>query len=351
MSPRPALSAAALLLCGCDMDSDFHRRTQTDVFYQEARAEVDILFVVDSSESMQEEQLRLATRFDDFIVYMDQVETLMDFHIGVITTDIDADNPDRARLLGYPPVLTRDVVGYVDLFKERVQVGVDGSGMEQGLEASYLALSEPLVSDVNQGFLRPGAELVLIYVSDENDCSDRGGLPGEDYCYLDAYQDDLVPVSEYVDGFREIKGDRELVVSFAIVGPLDTSSCENTLPGKRYHDMANRLGGATGSICSEDFAGIMDNLGLSVSGIRSAFPLSYAAVEDSIEVWICWDEPCEEGTGYAVAPSEKDGWTYDHDTTYLTFHGPAVPERGTVIYVSYGVAGEAADHTGDAEVP
>jgi len=348
--PGPALTliACASAGVGCDMDSQFHREVQRDVFLQAPQAEVDILFVVDSSESMQEEQQRLAARFDDFIVYLDEVETLMDFHVGVITTDLDPANPDAGRLLGYPPVLTRDVVGYVDLFKERVLVGIGGSGMEQGLEASFVALSEPLVSDANAGFLRAEAQLVLIYVSDEDDCSDRGALPSEDYCYLEAYRDDLVPAFEYVHAFRDMKGDPEQVVSFAIVGPPDTTACEDTLPGLRYLDMARMLGGAAGSICTEDFAGIMTDLGLSVSGVRSSFPLTYAAVEETLDVWICWDDPCEEGTGFSVPPSETDGWTYDGTTTYLTFHGAAVPDRGTVIHVTYEVAGSAADHPEDS---
>jgi hypothetical protein len=354
--PMRALPLTTILvvsgaLTSCSMDSGFSRRTYIDLFRQETRDEVDILWIVDNSESMEAEQERLARRFDTFIEYMDEVETLMDFHLGVITTDMSAENPDRARLLGDPPVLTRLTPDYVDKFKERVQVGIEGSGMEQGLEASLVALSEPMVSDANYGFMRSGAMLVLIYVSDENDCSDRGALPSEDYCYLDAYQDDLVAVSDYVSDFRSIKSDPELVLSFSIVGPVDTTHCDDTLPGFRYHDMANLTGGSVGSICSEDFAGIMDDLGLSVSGIRSAFPLTYRPVENTIEVWVCPDEPCDGTTGRDIARGEADGWSYDDSTAYLTFNGASVPERGAVISVKYEVAGNVdRTDTGDSQL-
>lgn len=342
---------ATALLGGCSIDTEFQRRTYNDLFFQEARDEVDILFVVDNSESMEAEQERLARRFDTFIEYMDEVETLMDFHLGVITTDLSDGNPDRGRLLGTPNVLTRDTLDYVDKFKERVVVGIDGWGMEKGLEASLVALSEPMVSDANNGFMRDGAMLVLIYVSDENDCSDRGALPSEDYCYLPAYQDDLVSVAEYVSSFRSIKGDTELVMAFSIVGPMDTTYCEDTLPGTRYHDMADLTGGSIGSICSEDFAGIMDNLGLSVGGIRSAFPLTYRPVERTLEVSICDDEPCDGSNGVEVARGEADGWSYDDNTSYLTFNGASVPERGTVISVKYEVAGSVdRSDTGDSSL-
>ena len=346
-----SLLGAPILLGSCSIDTGFTRRTYTDLFFQEARDEVDILFVVDNSESMEAEQERLARRFDVFIEYMDEVETLMDFHLGVVTTDLSDDNPDRGKLLGTPYVLTRDTLDYVDKFKERVQVGIDGWGMEKGLEASLVALSEPMVSDANDGFMRDDAMLVLIYVSDENDCSDRGALPSEDYCYLPAYQDDLVAVSEYVSSFREIKNDPELVLAFSIVGPQDTTYCEDTLPGTRYHDMAESTGGTVGSICSEDFGSIMDDLGLSVTGIRSAFPLTYRPVERTLEVFICSDDPCDGSNGYEVSRGEADGWSYDDSTAYLTFNGASVPERGTVVAVNYEVAGSVnRSDTGDTSL-
>lgn len=349
VAKTPFLLGSAVLLASCSIDTGFTRRTYTDLFHQEARDEVDILWVVDNSESMEAEQERLARRFDTFIEYMDEVETLMDFHLGVITTDLSEDNPNRGRLLGTPPVLTRETLDYVDKFKDRVQVGIDGWGMEKGLEASYIALSEPMVSDANAGFMRQGAMLVLIYVSDENDCSDRGALPSEDYCYLPAYQDDLIPVDDYISAFRAIKADPELVLAFSIVGPMDTTHCEDTLPGTRYHDMADMTGGAIGSICSEDFTGIMDDLGLSVSGIRDSFPLTYRPVERTLEVWVCDDDPCDGTTGQAVSRGEADGWSYDSATAYLTFNGASVPQRGAVIAVKYEVAGSVdRGDTGDS---
>ena len=39
------------------------------------------------------------------------------------------------------------------IFEEMVVVGTSGSGIEMGLEAAYRALSEPLISNENSGFL------------------------------------------------------------------------------------------------------------------------------------------------------------------------------------------------------
>ena len=56
-------------------------------------------------------------------------------------------------------------------------LGTDGDTYEKGLEAVERALTPPLVDrPPNKGFLREDAYLVIIFLSDENDCSDRGEL-------------------------------------------------------------------------------------------------------------------------------------------------------------------------------
>ena len=61
-------------------------------------------------------------------------------------------------------------------FEEMVVVGTSGSGIEMGLEAAKVALSEPLLSTDNQGFLRE-ANLSLIFISDEDDFSPIRHIP------------------------------------------------------------------------------------------------------------------------------------------------------------------------------
>ena len=57
-------------------------------------------------------------------------------------------------------------------FKANVRVGVDGALKEQPFEAARLALSDRIADGANAGFLRDGARLALVFVSDEDDCSD-----------------------------------------------------------------------------------------------------------------------------------------------------------------------------------
>ncbi len=61
-------------------------------------------------------------------------------------------------------------------FRCMALLGTDGDTYEKGLEAAERALTPPLAAEggPNDGFLRPGAFLVVVFLSDENDCSDRG---------------------------------------------------------------------------------------------------------------------------------------------------------------------------------
>lgn len=63
----------------------------------------------------------------------------------------------------------------VQQFADTVRsLGVNGSTFEAGLEAMHLALDElsaPHSSGHNRGFPRPGADLAVIFLTDEDDCS------------------------------------------------------------------------------------------------------------------------------------------------------------------------------------
>ena len=80
----------------------------TDVFAQVLISPVDILWVIDNSGSMAEEQDILNRGFQEFADQLEQSgsEARTDFNMGVITTSFDYSDPDRGRLIGDPPFLT-----------------------------------------------------------------------------------------------------------------------------------------------------------------------------------------------------------------------------------------------------
>lgn len=164
--------------------------------------DIDILFVIDNSGSMAEEQVSLAQNFPRFINVLEGIEGgLPNVHIGVISTDLGAGpfniagctgNGDNGTLQstargGTDPQLQdafikdledgnggriRNYSGdLASAFSSIAQLGTDGCGFEQQLEAMRRALNGS--NATNAGFLRPEAYLAVIFVTDEDDCSTR----------------------------------------------------------------------------------------------------------------------------------------------------------------------------------
>ncbi len=69
---------------------------QCDSYEQLTLRKVDILWVVDTSPSMAQEQTKLAQNFASFITYLTSAQPPIDFHLGVITTDTETSTADRA---------------------------------------------------------------------------------------------------------------------------------------------------------------------------------------------------------------------------------------------------------------
>jgi hypothetical protein len=153
---------------------------------------VDILFVVDNSNSMAEEQANLIRNFPEFIEVLNTIEGgLPDVHIGVISTDVGAGNfnDSQCPLNGDDGQLQvrqacrslitdganyikaggddANVANLTQAFSCLAELGTGGCGFEQPLESMRRAL-EP---NANGDFIRQDAFLAVILLTDEDDCS------------------------------------------------------------------------------------------------------------------------------------------------------------------------------------
>ncbi len=306
-------------------------RRQTDIFEQTSGRQVDVLFVVDNSGSMSEEQDNLRDNFGDFITGAQQFQN--DYQLGIVTTDMD--NPNQSgRLLGDPPILRR-APGVENTFRDRIRVGTNGAGEEHGLEAAQAALSDPLAFDTgvacagdgdcvepdrcvegfcggpNRGFVREGGALEVVFVSDEDDFS-----PGA--------------LNFYVDFLKNIKGFRNesLFHAHAIVGALDgrARQCESgngaASAGSRYVEVADRTNGQVFSICDADFGRPLQEIGNQAFGLPVQFFLSRPALGATITVTV-------------DGQPTPDGWDYDEASNSVVFDEATVPQAGQTIQVDY----------------
>jgi len=282
---------------------------QTDNFSQLADNKIDVLWVVDDSGSMSEEQTALTQNFASFIQIADMAN--VDYQVGIVTTDTDSANRSGKLVgSGANKIVRRNTAPSPgQVFTQNGNVGTNGSGEEKGLSAAKLALEPPIRDVENAGFLRADARLAVVIVSDEEDYS-------------------AGTVGLYVDFFRNIKGFRnpQLVSLNAIVGDPG-SGCATAEAGDRYADAANQLNGQIESICTANWAPMLSRLGLGVFTLRTAWTLSRNADPASIAVTV---------NGMNVPRNATNGWTYDAASNSIEFHGTAVPQPAQPIVVQYG---------------
>jgi hypothetical protein len=278
----------------------------SDLHYQDPDP-IDVLWVIDNSGSMWEEQERI---IQDIQLYLERFFVYdLDFHMGVVTTNAD-DASVAGHLQGDPTYVTSDMGDAEARIEESIEVGTDFTGKEQGLLAAKLALSEPLLSGANAGFFRPEARLGLVFVSDEPDYS-------------------LYDAQHYIDFFVGLKGgDASKILPAGVVGDRGVG-CETTcdgedqtaLGGDKYLDVVEAFGGSSVSVCSCDLGAFLDTIGLETTDYARRFPLSQVPQEDAqLEVYLD-GEPVTEA------------WVYDPFTNAVLFDMP--PAAGSWIEVKY----------------
>jgi len=264
MFVRATSCAGLLLLSTACVDYKFEQKCPEGITESEITvpavepSPADILFVVDNSGSMADEQQNLADNFNFFI---NQIAGSGDYQIAIVTTDLMS---SEGELTGFVDVQHDTASAYRELlsidddacvpagiehgcfrgpdpanrvirvskddppeekdrqiatFVSNVSVGSCGTGTEQGLLAMLAALEKTGPGECNEGFLRDDANLVVVFVSDEEDA-------------------DNTQISQHVQDLARIK-DLDKVRVAAIVGAVDGDASACSI----------NEGGACGTLC------------------------------------------------------------------------------------------------------
>ena len=316
---------------------------------QKAAGKVDILWVVDSSNSMSEEQEYLADNFNAMITQLNNAGH--DFQTAITTTDVCQNQmPDdltqrvcpadyggtsethlRGAFVGTTghKVLHRGDSDLVSRFNSYAHVGTNGSGFEHGLYAARLAVEKSL-NGQNEALVRSDAFLAVIVVSDEED--DGIGLSQTDaytgYNFWDMgltrfrYTDD-----DMISYLASVKGAGHFSVS-AITGTrnADGSMCSSphsqpAEEGTQYIKAAQKSGGILQSICETNWNASLANIGLDLDSQITQIALPSHPDVPTIHV--------------TVNGESTSTWSYNAGNNAVKFDSGHVPPEGAKIQVTY----------------
>jgi hypothetical protein len=250
---------------------------------------MDLLFVVDDSGSMVEEQENLAANFPAFVSVLDGYATSdgspLDYRVAVTTSGRDVDYTiDEPPFPGFPidppPVafsesgdngafrqtcgmsrrwLERGDADVSTTFSCAAEVGTGGPSIEMPLHVVELALTSRMSDGTNTGFLRDDALLGIVILTDEDDCSrpDNDFTVDSDVC--DPPWPEQPSVGYFIDFLDGVKGGRDRWAAAVVAGP-GPGSCESDFGAALEARRLAAFTGETGpnavfsSICDGDLS-------------------------------------------------------------------------------------------------
>jgi hypothetical protein len=253
---------------------------------------MDIVFVVDNSGSMVEEQSALAASFPQFITVLDNYMTasgdLLDYRIAVTTTGATA-SPTFV-IPGFPAIpmpqsgddgafrtgcgmtgkwLERSDPDVTGKFQCLADVGTGGPSVEMQLYATKLALTRTDQAD----FARDDALLAFVILSDEDDCSveDNVDFTIQDDTCMPA-PPEMASVDSYIDFFDTLTGDRGRWAAAVIAGD---STCPDAFrDGIRLREFVDKAGDNVvhSKICVSDLSAALGSAIETFEAACDSFP-------------------------------------------------------------------------------
>lgn len=238
-------------------------------------SKMDLLFVIDNSGSMGEEQTNLIANFPGFIAVLDQ--SGLDYRVAVTTTARNY-SYNMVTPIGNLPQSTSGESGamikpascnmtkrWIDkgdndvagTFSCLANVGTGGSSDEMPLGAVRDAFEDRMQDGTNMGFHRPDALLGIVILTDENDCSYEQSVNlqfTESLC-----ENQMEPVANYKAFLDQYAGGPSRWAAAMVAGPgpgVCSSTFGNADEATRLKDFKTAVGtnAVMSSICDGNLA-------------------------------------------------------------------------------------------------
>lgn len=240
-----------------------------------ANTKLDILLVLDDSNSMLPDNQKLAAKMSAFVGNLSN--SSIDWQMCVTTTSTRSVNGTAywgasVQWSNYTPatgipswVLKAGTSNLSTIFNNTINdigAGWAGTDDERGIKAAkWHAYNGDLNYSSNSGCYRSDAALAVIIISDEDERSVGGNESQVVYAgELKELENDDLPTT-YVNYIKEIFGaNKRFTVNSIIVKPND-SACKTEQDasgakshyGLKYAELTNLTGGGLGSICATDY--------------------------------------------------------------------------------------------------
>jgi hypothetical protein len=300
---------------------------QIDTFLQEPTPKVDVLFVVDDSGSMADDQVLLKQELPNLVA--EAASWGQDYHMAVTTTDPLLVS---GRFKGVPSWVN-DTVD-TSVFADNLLVGTGGHWEEMGLNGAWMAFSgnnvastsitcinapnacpsglwcqEGFCSGPNVGFLREDADLVILLISDEEDSSPE-------------------TTDWYIEHFASLK-DPQTGYGVKVHALVHDDQCLGAgygTKGTRYIEVVKQFDGYVGSLCTSNFTAEFDAIAEKTFGLKDQFYPSLPPDPATIVIRVD-GAPC------------TTGWEWNSETKAIVFDidGACFPNYGEQVEIEYDV--------------
>lgn len=311
---------------------DWEKAPETATFVGTGVApEVNIMFAMDNSGSMTEEQWAVVQKAVDFF---DRLNTLgLTFSIATVTSDDSSingnakvkDTGDNCKTnLGIENTYTR--TGFTSdrtEFEKNVCTGIDGSGSESGLYFAEQAFKTG-GSALNAGYPHAGAATSVIVVTDENDMYETKNGSALDL-NSNAFVDNditvygIIPLDNNGQATSQAKTDCASVTLDQAGGSWSVIS-----------DLATKTGGGVSSICGSKFGEFLLEVADQEAAKASPFKLAHTPISTTLKITV------DGKTIYRDLNPEagQTGYKYNSATNSVAFTG-VLPGSGSSILVEY----------------
>ncbi|MFH2008666.1 MAG: hypothetical protein ABI333_18915 [bacterium] len=272
----------------------------------------DIIWVIDESGSMYEEQQSVAANAVNF--FNRAIAYGLDFRMGVVGVGI-VNNGTFCTGQGQSNdhfLTSTNLAQFQACVLEPWGSGQSEGGTEHGITQGYNAIVNHLPRAVAPNRIRPDAQLVIIYVSDERaqELKDQCGAgEGSGMATIDpaCMQQVIGPTTNLLLGISNPEG---IGSAHAIVGPPPSGCSTASQVGQGYIDVVNATGGQIGSVCQSDLGSTLQIIIEDIVANSSPVVLHHYPI--SVSVAAAKD-------GIALERSRSDGFDYRSSANTIVF--------------------------------